>query len=159
MNTRNTVTAPNSADIDALAVFAERIHTACLTVGTFPKAGPRAFFSTWPAYRLEFWDAEEEGRTRQQKEMVERFISAPRFAPTAKQIDDCLPALALLNGATALGRAAITARAFYNWYRFDGGWRLIGDRLGISHTSARTFHNQAINYAYLRSLTAQRLVA
>lgn len=149
------VTAPNDADIEALARFADRIHTACLTAGTFPEAGPRGFFSTWPAYRLEFWDAEEEGRTRQQKELVERFISAPRFVPTPKQIDDCLPALELLNGAPKIGRAAVSARAFFNWYRFDGGWRLIGDRLGISHTSARTFHNNAIIYAYRRSFQPQ----
>lgn len=151
--------------VEQKAALMDRIHTACLTVSTFDRAGPRGFFSTWPAYKLDWYDIEEFGAVRMPEAVVKRLIAPPRFYPTAKQIDDALPALQLLDGgADRRQRKIIRLRAFQLWYgehvdaddeefaHWRGGWRAIGALAGCSHTSARTLHAQAMSYAFERFL-------
>lgn len=149
----------------AKAALVDRIHTACLTVASMPKAGPRAFFSTWPAHKLEWWDAEDFGSQRTQEAVTRALIQPPRFYPTAKQIDDALPALELLDGgADQRQRRIIRLRAQQLWYghhvspcderygHLSGGWRGIGALCRCTHTTARTQHAKAISYAFSRLL-------
>lgn len=146
----------------------DRIHTACLTVGTLPPGGPRGFFSTWPAYKLDWYDAEEFGFQRTDESITKRLIQPPRFFATPKQIDDCLPALALLNGVTPLERRCVRYRATQLWYgehvdasdeafaHLRGGWRAIGRLARCSHTTARNSHKSAMLYALRRQIEGSR---
>lgn len=153
------------------AALIERLHIACLTIASDTKPAPRGFFSTWPAYRLEFYDLEIMGSTRSDEAVTKGLISAPKFYPTAKQIDDALPALALLDGSEKRQKTAVRLRALQLWYgkhidadddefaHWRGGWRGIGRLMRTSHTSAQAFHAQAISYAFERSLDPTRKVA
>lgn len=144
-----------------------RLHRACLTVACLPSDGPKSFFSTWPRYKLDWWDAEEWGSHRTDGAVTARLISPPRFTPTPAEIDDCLPALSLLNDTPTgprlafkfkLFRGVLMLRAHQLWYgehakadeRFAylrGGWRMIADEFGVSHVTARSAHNEAVRRA------------
>jgi len=135
-----------------------RLHDACLTIAALPGDGPKSFFSTWPRYKLEWWDAEEWGSHRTDAAVTARLISPARFTPTPAQVDDCLPALALLDGQPRLHRRVLMLRAQQQWYgqhaaadeayaHWRGGWRMIGEQLGISHWLARASHRKTIRAA------------
>lgn len=135
-----------------------RLHRACLTIACLPGDGPKSFFSTWPRYKLDWWDAEEWGSHRTDGAVTARLISPPRFTPTPAEVDDCLPALSLLNEAPRLGRIVLMLRAHQDWYgtharaderyaHWRGGWRMIGESCGISDNTARHAHRDAIRGA------------
>lgn len=146
------------------AALIDRIHYACLTIASDVAPAPRGYFSTWPAYRLDWYDLEIMGSTRSDEAITRGLISAPKFVPTAKQIDDALPALALLDGISKRHRKVVRLRALQLWYgmhidaddedfaQWRGGWRGIGKLAGVSHTTARAFHAQAMSYAFERLL-------
>lgn len=153
------------------AELIDRLHTACLTVASDVAPAPRGYFSTWPAYRLDFYDLEILGSTRSDESVTAGLIRAPRFYPTAKQIDDALPALALLEGSTKKQKTAVRLRALQGWYgkhieadddefaMWRGGWRGIAKLMRTTHTTAQAFHAQAISYAFERLLDPTRKVA
>lgn len=144
---------------EALGAVIERVHIAALTVAALLGDGPRGFFSTWPAYRHTWWDEGNEISKRSDADIARRLIAPPRFFPTPRQIDDCLPTLALLDGfapstgdSAAKARRIISKRAHQAWYGENGGWRAIGADCGVSHTAARKIHWSAMVYALERSL-------
>lgn len=154
-----TVSTRFTADVLAMM---ERLHTAALTVACLPSDGPKGFFSTWPRYKLDWWDAEDWGSQRTDQAVTARLIAPPRFAPTPQQVDDCLPALALLDGLQPLHRRVIRLRAHQLWYgehaaadedyaHWRGGWRMIGKACGVSHERARGAHRDAVLHAFARS--------
>lgn len=135
-----------------------RLHRACLTIACLPDDGPKGYFSTWPRYKLEWWDAEEWGSNRTDSAVTARLISPPRFAPTGAEVDDCLPALSLLDGLPGLYRRVLMLRAHQLWYGLHagpdeahaiwrGGWRMIGETCGISHWRARAIHRKTVRAA------------
>ncbi len=144
-----------------------RLHRACLTIACLPGDGPKGFFSTWPRYKLDWFDAEEWGSHRTDAAVTARLISPPRFAPTPAEVDDCLPALSLLDAEPTsprmatrfkLGRTVLMLRAMQLWYgehagaderyaHWRGGWRMIGEALGASHVTARAIHVETVNRA------------
>lgn len=149
-----------TAEIEALTA---RLHRACLTVAALPADGPKGFYSLWPRYKLTWWDAEDFGSHRTDAAVTRRLIAPPRFAPTPKEIDDCLPALQLLEGLPRLHRRVLMLRAHQLWYgehaaadeeyaHWRGGWRMIGRACGVSHEKARRAHWEAIRHAYERNL-------
>lgn len=155
------MTASTRFTAEMLAMM-ERLHTAALTAACLPADGPKGFFSTWPRYKLEWWDAEDWGDQRTDQAVTARLISPPRFAATPRQIDDCLPALALLNGLQRLNRRVIQLRAHQLWYgdhaaadeayaHWRGGWRMIGRQCGVSHEKARSAHRDAVVHALLQA--------
>lgn len=155
---RSTVPTTLSAEIEALT---ERLHTACLTVQTFPPDGPRGFYSLWPRYKLDWWDAEDFGSQRTDEAVTRRLIAPPGFVPTPTQVDDCLPALALLDGLPRLNKRAVSLRAHQLWYgkhaaadeayaHWRGGWRMIGKALGVHMEIARRAHWKAVRTAYAK---------
>lgn len=139
---------------DALDAVTQRLHDACLTVACLPPDGPRGFFSTWPAYRLEWWDEGNEASKLSDADIARRLLKPPRFTPTPRQVDDCLPALALLDGVTRTERRVVAARAVQLWNDLDGGWRAVGRACGVSHTAARRLHWSAMLLALARSTPA-----
>jgi hypothetical protein len=144
-----------------------RLHRACLTIAALPSDGPKGFFSTWPRYKLDWWDAEDWGSQRTDRAVTQRLISPPRFSPTPAEVDDCLPALSLLDAEPssprqarkfALYRRVLALRAHQLWYgehagaderyaHWRGGWRMIGETCGVSHITARHAHREAVNRA------------
>lgn len=160
----NELTAQKAALID-------RLHTACLTIASDVAPAPRGYFSTWPAYRLDFYDWETMGDTRSDESVTRGLISAPRFFPNAKQIDDALPALRLLDGSPKRQKTALRLRALQGWYgkhiraddeefaHWRGGWRGIGRLMRCTHTTAQTLHAQAVSYAFSRLLDPTSKVA
>jgi hypothetical protein len=145
--------------VEALNAIMERVHIAALTIEAHPGDGPKGFFTTWPAYRHIWWDEGNELSKRSDADIARRFLAPPRFYPTARQIDDCLPALALLDGfAPSSGASAGQARRIINrrahqlWYGEHGGWLAIGADCGVSHTTARKIHWSAMVYALDASL-------
>lgn len=147
------------ARIDLGAEFAaiiDRIHTACLTVTTLPPDGPKGPYSLWPSYRHSWWDEGNEISKLSAADITRRLISPPEFVATPRQIDDCLPALALLDGEEALTRRVVALRALQLWYgkhaaadderwaHLRGGWRGIGDLVGLAHKNARRRHREAM---------------
>lgn len=140
--------APDAATVEAVET---RLHAACLTVACLPPDGPRGFYSTWPAYRLEWWDAGNEASQLSDADIARRLLTPPRFSPSPRQVDDCLPTLALLDGVTRLERRVVASRAVQLWNDLDGGWRAVGRACGVSHTSARRMHWGAVLLALARS--------
>lgn len=157
---------------DLLQVTA-RIHRACLTVGAaFRTPKPRGYFSTWPTYVLDFYDAEDWGAHRTDEAITRRLIQPPRFVPTAREVDDALPALGLLNGfqppptiggSIQLAFRVIRLRALQEWYgehrgadesgaHWRGGWRAIGALAKCSRETSRKIHHAAMVYAYSRAV-------
>ena len=139
---------PSAADLDAIT---DRIHTACLTIACLPGDGPRTTFSTWPAYRHDWWDWGNEASRLSDEDIARRLLKPPRFTPTPRQVDDALPALALLDGVDRTTRLVVAARAAQLWYDLDGGWRAIGRAAGTSHEAARRKHWQATVLAWSRA--------
>lgn len=138
------------AETDLVALKAEvinRLHTACLTVQCLPDDGPRGVYTLWPAYRHTWWDEGNEASKLSAADITRRLISAPRFCPTARQIDECLPTLALLDGGRPIWRRILSARAHQLWYDIPGGWRAIGADCGINHVKAQREHLRAISHA------------
>jgi hypothetical protein len=144
---------------DELEAMAQRIRSACLTLRSLPGDGPRGYFNAWPVYRAEWWDAGAEISKRSDADIARRFLAIPRFKATAAQIDDCLPALRLLDGVTAAEREVLTMEAVASWYSLAGGWRRIGRACGMSHTHARRLHWACIVLAYSRQEAAKRSAA
>lgn len=142
--------APNAKQIEAVT---DRIHAACLTVCVLPSDGPRGFFSTWPAYRLDWWDEGNEASKLSDSDIARRLLKPPRFVASPKQIDDCLPALRLLDGLSRTERRVIASRASQLWNDADGGWRAVGRTAGVSHTTARRLHWGAMVLALARSVS------
>ncbi len=146
-----------------LAALTERLHRACLTVQCLPADGPKSFFSTWPRYKLDWYDAEEWGSYRTDEALTQGLIAPPRFAPTPAEVDDCLPALALLNGLPWLCRRVVSLRAHQLWYgthaRADeayaywrGGWSMVARAAGLDHhEKAKRAHWRAVRTAYERN--------
>lgn len=147
---------PSGADLEAMTA---RLWAASLTIRMQPDGAPRGAFNAWPVYRAEWWDAGAEISKRSDADIARRFLALPRFTPTPAQVSDCLDALALLDGVTALEREIMTAAAVFDWYQLRGGWRRIGRQCGISHTSARRLHWGCIVLAYTRQEAAKRKAA
>lgn len=139
--------------VEAKIAVMERIHAACLTVRCMPTDGPRGCYSTWPLYRLEWWDEGNEVSKLTAADITARFIEAPKFYPTAKQIDDCLPALSLMDGLPRFSRVVVSMRAHQRWYDLHGGWRAVGEKLKCSHKTARLAHDRVISHALLQHLS------
>lgn len=157
MTTTYPVAKP--AQIDPAIIKAqliERIHIACLTVQCLPGDGPKGTYTLWPAYRHTWWDEGNENSKLSAADITRRLITPPRFFPTPKQIDDCLPTLALFDGAPALWRRVVSARAHQDWYDLPGGWRAIGADCGLSHTNARKHYLRAISFALEKFLDLPR---
>lgn len=143
----------------ALEAIEARLHRACLTLECLPGDGPRGVYSLWPRYKLTFYDAEEAGSYRGDAVITSRFIRPPGFAPTPAEVDDCLPALALMDGLSNTHRLVVRLRAHQEWYglhagseedyaHWRGGWRAIGAMSGMHFTHAARLHWAAIVYAY-----------
>jgi len=143
--------------VDALSDVESRLHTACLTDAVQKGDGPRGFFSTWPAYRHTWWDSGNELSKLTEADIARRLISAPRFVPTGRQIDECLPTLALMDGIPSAERDVVYLRAHQLWYGFRGGWRRIGRDLGVSHSVAISRHYNITLYAFERSLRRSQM--
>jgi hypothetical protein len=148
-----------TAELEAVM---ERLHRACLTMACLPADGPRGFYSTWPRYKLTWWDPGNEDSKLSAADITRRFIAPPHFTPTPKEVDDCLPALALLDGLGWLHRRVLRLRAHQLWYgehagadeeyaHWRGGWRMIGAECGVSHEMARRLHWQCVVKAFERS--------
>lgn len=150
--------------VERLVAIERRIRIACLTVSSWQATKPRGFFSTWPAYALEHFDAEIEGSQRSDEAITRGLVRAAKFFPTAKQIDDALPALELLNGLDKRTLRIVRLRALQSWYgthieadddefaHWRGGWRGIGRLAGCSHTLAQRKYERAMTYALERDL-------
>lgn len=148
---------PATLDLATLkADVINRLHAACLTVQCLSDDGPRPPYTLWPAYRHTWWDEGNENSKLSAADITRRLISAPRFFPSGKQIDDCLPALALLDGGRPIWRRIVSARAHQLWYDLEGGWRAIGADCGLSHTKARMGYLRAISHA-LDNVLAQHI--
>ena len=147
-----TAIAPDAEFVAEFDAFIDRMHDACLTMVSLPPDGPRRMYSTWPAYRLEWWDAEIAGSKRQDESITKGLIAAPRFFPTARQIDDCLPMLALMDGVERRDRRIVAMRAVQLWYapHDAGSWRRIGASVGLSHEGARKIHYRTMRSAFMR---------
>lgn len=142
----------------------QRLHTACLTLSCMAADGPSAFFSTWPRFRLEWYDAEELGSHRTDAAVTKGLIAPPLFTPTPKQVDDCLPALSLLDETPWIMKRIVMLRAHQIWYgrhaapddedhaKWRGGWRAIGAMCKRSYEGCRIIHAQAITHAFERFL-------
>lgn len=130
------------------AALIERLHTACLTVQCLPNDGPKGTYTLWPRYRHTWWDEGNENSKLSAADITRRLIAPPKFYADAKQIDDCLPALALLDGVPSLWRRIVSARAHQLWYDAPGGWRAIGADCGVSHKTARVSYLRAISHAF-----------
>lgn len=152
-------TAAIGAEIEAIM---ERLHVAALTAACLPADGPRGFYSTWPRYKHTWWDEGNEVSKLSAADITRRLIAPPRFYPTPRQIDDCLPALALLDGLTSNHHRCVRLRAHQLWYgeharadedfaHWRGGWRMIGAELGVSHTWAKRLHWESVVKAFERS--------
>lgn len=150
---------------DAMIALIDRVHRAALTVATLPPAGPKGLYTLWPAYRLDWWDEGNEVSKLTSADITRRLISPPQFIPTPREIDDCLPALSLLNGVGKLPRRIIRSRAIQIWYgehvaadderyaHLRGGWRAVGAMSRCSHTTARKIHYAAMCYALNRQVS------
>lgn len=142
----------------------QRLHTACLTIACLPEDGPRAFYSTWPRYRLEWYDAEELGSARTDEAVTKGLIAPPAFTPTPRQVDDCLPALSLLDGLSHVHHRIVMLRAHQLWYgqhaapddedhaHWRGGWRAIAQKCRMNHMKAQRLHARAVSHAFERCL-------
>ena len=140
----------SAAAIDLAAVKAElisRLHIAALTIQALPGDGPKGPYTLWPAYRHTWWDEGNEASKLSAADITRRLITPPRFFPTARQIDDCLPTLALLDGGRPIWRRIVSARAHQEWYDLPGGWRAIGADCGITHDRARKGYLRAVSHA------------
>lgn len=133
---------------DAKADLIDRLHTACLTVQCMPSDGPKGTYTLWPSYRHTWWDEGNENSKLSAADITRRLIQAPRFYATAKQIDACLPTLALLDGCDPNWRRIVSARAHQLWYDIPGGWRAIGADCGVAHKTARVHYLKAVSYAF-----------
>lgn len=133
---------------EAKADLIDRLHTACLTIQSLPGDGPKGTYTLWPSYRHTWWDEGNENSKLSAADITRRLIRAPRFYATAKQIDACLPTLALLDGCDPSWRRIVSARAHQLWYDAPGGWRAIGADCGCSHKTARINYLKAISYAF-----------
>lgn len=137
-------------DAAALQAVTHRVHRAVLTMAALPSDGPRGFFSSWPAYRHSWWDAGNEASQLCGRDISRRLIRAPVFSPTPAEVDDALPALALLDGIETLNRRIVAARAFQQWYALHGGWRSLCDHFGLSREKLRKLHAASMLYALNR---------
>jgi hypothetical protein len=137
---------------DLIAAMTDRIHTACLTVASLPGDGPRTAYTAWPAYRHDWWDWGNEASRLSDNDIARRLLAPPRFTPTPKQVDDCLPALRLLDGVDRTTRLVVSTRAVQLWYAPHRGWRDIGRAAGCSHESARRKHWAAMVSALSRHI-------
>lgn len=151
------------AQPDLVAFKAEiisRLHTACLTIQALPGDGPKGPYTLWPLYRHTWWDEGNEASKLSAADITRRLIAPPQFYPTAKQIDDCLPALALLDGVEPIQRRVVSARAHQLWYDIPGGWRAIAADCGVSnHVKAQRLYLRAISHAVERALNYTPLCA
>ena len=93
------------------------------------------------------------GSRRTDAAITAKLISPPRFHPTSLQVDDCLPALALLDGVPPPWRRIVSARAHQEWCDWPGGWRAIGADCGCSHKTARLNHFRAMRHALHMALS------
>ncbi|HWA22311.1 MAG TPA: hypothetical protein VG735_07955 [Caulobacterales bacterium] len=146
---------PQSARIDAAAMaeFIDRMHAACLTVNCLPGDGPKGFFSTWPAYRHTWWDWGNEVSMRSDADIARRLLTPPDFTPTPRQVTECLPLLALLNGVERETRMIIAMRAKQEWWMASGlpafgGWRAIASVVGKSDWTCRNYHYETMRKAF-----------
>lgn len=146
----------------ALEAVTERLHTACLTMAVLDGDGPRGYYSTWPRYKLTWWDPGNEDSKLSAADITRRLIAPPGFSPTPKQVDDALPALMLIEGLTRKHHLTLRLRAHQLWYGehaaadepyafWRGGWRMIGVCCGVSHEKARRLHWQCVVKAFERS--------
>lgn len=143
--------------VPAVQSIMHRIHTACLTVACLPNDGPRAYVSAWPAYSHEWWDWGNEASQLSDCDIARRFLRPSPFTPSPHQVDDCLPALALLDGCDRQTRIIIAARASQLWSWPDRGWRDVARVAKCSHESARQKHWRAMVLAYTRSIEPRHL--
>lgn len=161
------VPSPSAFVTAELAAMVDRLHAAALTVECLPADGPKGTYSLWPRYRLTWWDPGNEDSKLSGEDITRRLIAPPRFMPTARQIDDCLPALALMEGATKDQWRVVSMRAHQLWYgihaaadedfaHWRGGWRRIGQCIGISHEKARGLHSDAIRQALEKDFRGAR---
>jgi hypothetical protein len=139
------------AETDLVALKAEiinRLHAAALTIQALPGDGPKGPYTLWPAYRHTWWDEGNEASKLSAADITRRLIEAPRFYPTPKQIDDCLPTLALLDGGEPIWRRIVSARAHQLWYDEPGGWRGIAAACNVNNpVKALRLYSRAISYA------------
>lgn len=140
--------APSDADTAELLALMDRLHTACLTVACLPADGPKGLYSLWPRYKLVWWDAEEHGAYRTDAAITAGLIAPPPFTPTPAQVDDCLPALALLDGLPSLNRRILSMRAHQLWAGRES-WRRIARHVGLSHPQkALRIHKDTVEHAF-----------
>lgn len=158
-----------------ITALIERLHRACLTESCMPSDGPKGHARTWSAgkswaaTRSEWWDDGNESSKLSDGDIVRRFIAPPQFSPTPQEVDDWLPALALLDGPELrASRPVIRLRAFQEWYgqhaaaderyaHWRGGWRMIGDHIGRSYEWARQKHWEGVQAAWRKLHQAHRV--
>jgi hypothetical protein len=98
----------------------ERLYVAALTVSSLPSGRPSGG-SSWPATLRDYGDvlgalqpgALADGRLETATEVAARVEAQrrrPRFAPTGRQIDACMPTLELLRGVGSAGLWRYEAR-------------------------------------------------
>lgn len=148
---------------EALLAMRDRLHTAALTAACLPADGPKGPYTLWPRYKLTWWDPGNEDSKLSGADITRRLIAPPRFVPSPKEVDACLPTLALLEGLSPLHHKAIRLRAHQLWYgehvaaddpdyaHWRGGWRAIGKMCGVSYETARSYHMDAVSHAFEKS--------
>lgn len=141
----------------ALGYMAARLHRAVLVMSTQPADRPRAAFSTWPSYAGEWWDDGFEGSKLSDADIVRRIErwGAALTHPEPGEVDEADRTLALLQGLDPRAWRVVIARA---WQEHKGraSWRVIGQRVGVSHTLAARLHAAAVRYALATSLNNSR---
>lgn len=130
------------------ADLVRRLYEAMLTLSVMAGAGIRGIAAGGtPQHIVEFSD-----RVGEEKPNAPRLI----FKPTAAQVTDLDPALALLEGLRPIYFKVVMLRAFHNFERRCGepgswSWKDIGGYFGMSDRWAEQTHDAAIVQAARRA--------
>lgn len=131
----------------ALPRLIRRIHDAMLLLTVLDAHNPAGRGSGWPDYVHDFADKVAQAE-------IEQEGRAKRFDPTRDQIDDFLPAMALLDGLRPIYHRVVFMRALGEFIggRKDG-WSFdsIGERYGRSGEWARTAYEAVMVQAARRA--------
>ncbi|MEH0194562.1 hypothetical protein V7S57_02385 [Caulobacter sp. CCNWLY153] len=130
----------------AFEALEQRIQRAMLTL-TFQAGDGPSWYSNgtfWPSYVTELAD-----RIEAEKEAVDE--PRPYFKPTGGDIDDMLPALALLEGFRVEYFQLLRYKASDDFFRGGASWTALGDAFGRSDTWARDAYRRAMTQAAKRA--------
>jgi hypothetical protein len=131
----------------ALPRLVRRLHDAMLLLTVLDAHNPGGRGSGWPDYVHDFADKVAQGE-------IEQDARPKRFDPTRAQIDDFLPAMALMDGLRPIYHRVVFLRALGEFIggRADGfSFDSIGDRYGKSGEWARKAYESVLVQAARRA--------